>query len=248
MNYKYIRFYQAALKRITPYFFAGLGYNMDYHIDIESDNANLIESFNHYQYGAGQDNNSFSSGPSINLLYDTRANPFNPLPGFYANLVYRLNSTALGSDKSWQSLYIDLRKYISLSKGGPKKNVLALWGYYWTTLNAGTPYLDLPSVGWDPYNRSGRGMDQNRYRGQGLIYVESEYRRDITENGLFGYVLFANANSVTEAAGRNFRYINPAVGGGLRIKFNKGSATNIAIDYGFSKGYNDLILNLGETF
>jgi hypothetical protein len=41
---------------------------------------------------------------------------------------------------------------------------------------------------------------------------------------------------------------NPAVGTGLRIKFNKGSSTNICIDYGMSKGYSAIKLNLGEAF
>lgn len=39
-NYKYIRFYQSALKRIMLYFLIGLCYNLDYHFDIESDNPN----------------------------------------------------------------------------------------------------------------------------------------------------------------------------------------------------------------
>jgi hypothetical protein len=247
VNYKYIRFYQAALKRITNFFYAGIGYNLDYHIDISADETTRLRDFTGYQYGATNNNNSFSSGATLNLLYDTRNNSFNPLPGIYLNAVYRYNSKMLGSQDSWQSLYLDVRKYISLSHER-KKKVLALWGYYWTTLNAGTPYLDLPSVGWDPYNRSGRGMEQNRYRGQGMLYLEAEYRRDLTRDGLFGYVLFANATSVTEAAGRNFKYINPAIGGGFRIKFNKGSDTNIAIDYGFSKGYNTFMLGLGEAF
>jgi hypothetical protein len=249
VNYKYIRFYQAALKRITNYLYAGLGYDLDYHIDITADQTTRLRSFTGYQYGAANDNNSFSSGVTLNVLYDARNNAFNPLPGMYVNAVYRFNTKVLGSNDGWQSLYLDMRKYISIARPGEKKkNVIALWSYYWTTLNAGTPYLDLPSVGWDLYNRSGRGMEQNRYRGQGLLYLEGEYRRDLTENGLFGYVVFANATSVTEAAGRNFKYINPAVGAGFRIKFNKGSDTNIAIDYGFSKGYNTLLLGLGEAF
>jgi hypothetical protein len=114
-------------------------------------------------------------------------------------------------------------------------------------LGSNAPYLDLPSVGWDLYNRSGRGMDQNRYRGKSLIYLESEYRRDITENGLFGFVVFANINSVS-GSGTLFTSWHPAAGTGLRIKFNKGSNTNIGIDYGISKGYNAFILNLGEAF
>ncbi|MEO8173563.1 MAG: hypothetical protein ABI581_10785, partial [Sediminibacterium sp.] len=80
-----------------------------------------------------------------------------------------------------------------------------------------------------------------------LLYFESEYRRDITDNGLFGFVVFANVNSVTDINNR-FSGLNPAGGAGLRIKFSKGSRTNIGIDFGISKDYNSIILNLGEAF
>jgi len=41
VNYRYIRFYQAALKRITPFFYAGIGYDLDYHLGIQTDEATL---------------------------------------------------------------------------------------------------------------------------------------------------------------------------------------------------------------
>ena len=247
VDYKYIRFYQSALKRITPYFFAGAGYNLDYHFNIRSDDPNVdLKQYSGYPYGTS--GNSFSSGISLNLLYDTRNNSINPLPGAYANIVYRVNPTFLGSNNSWHSLYVDARKYVSLNPAKHnQQNVLAFWSYFWTVLSSGVPYLDLPSIGWDPYNRSGRGIDQNRYSGKTLFYLESEYRRDITNNGLLGFVVFANVNTVS-GSGTQFTSWHPAAGTGLRIKFNKGSNTNIGIDYGFSKGYSSIIFNLGETF
>ncbi|MDN5284524.1 MAG: hypothetical protein JWR38_798 [Mucilaginibacter sp.] len=247
VDYRYVRFYQSALKRITPYFFAGFGYNLDYHSGIRSDDPNVdLKQYTNYQYGTT--GSSLSSGITLNALYDTRNNSLNPLPGAYTNIVYRINPGFLGSNNTWHSLYVDVRKYISLNPARPKQqNTLAFWSYYWTVLGSNAPYLDLPSVGWDLYNRSGRGMDQNRYRGKSLIYLESEYRRDITDNGLFGFVVFANMNSVS-GSGTLFTSWHPAAGTGLRIKFNKGSNTNIGIDYGFSKGYNAFILNLGEAF
>lgn len=247
INYQYIRFYQSALKRITPYFYVGAGYNMDYYLDIETDNPNALRKFTGYPYGTSSDHNSFSSGITVNALYDSRNNELNPLPGSYANVVYRVNMMALGSDANWQSVYIDLRKYISLTSSR-QQNVLAFWSYYWKTFGTGVPYLNLPSIGWDPYQRSGRGIEQNRYRGNTLLYFETEYRRDITTNGLLGFVVFANVNSVSEPGENNFSYWHPAGGAGLRIKFNKKSGTNIAIDYGFSQGYSGLTLGLGEAF
>lgn len=247
VNYNYFRFYQSALKRITSYLYAGVGYNMDVYADIETEDPGALQKFTKYPYGTASDHTSISSGFTANLLYDSRNNPFNPLPGAYTSVVYRVNGYAFGSDANWQSIYIDLRKYISLTHT-KKHNVLAFWTYYWKAFGTGIPYLNLPSIGWDPYQRSGRGIEQNRYRGKELIYFETEYRRDITNNGLLGFVLFANVNSVGEPTTNRFTYWRPAGGAGLRIKFNKQSGTNIAIDYGISQGYSAIILGLGEAF
>ena len=247
VNYKYLRFYQSALKRITPYFYIGAGYDLDYFLDVESNTSTSLSSFTNYKIGTLNDKSFISSGPVLNVLYDTRKNLLNPFPGTYANLTYRFNTTFTGSDNDWQSIYADFRKYFSLTGTGPK-NILAFWTYYWTTLNSGAPYLSLPAIGMDPYNRSGRGIQQNRYRGKRLIYLETEYRRDITADGLFGFVLFGNINSASQPKNNRFVYFNPAGGGGLRIKFNKKSDTNIAIDYGFSRDYSSLSVGLGEAF
>lgn len=250
VDYKYVRFYQSLLRRIKSYFFAGIGYNLDYHMRIKAQQEGSdLQDLSGYVFGTDYGQNSFSSGVTFNLLYDTRNNSINPLPGCYANLVYRINSPIIGSNRVWHSVYADMRKYVSLDPHNTsQQNTLALWSYFWATLDRGTPYLSLPSIGWDVYNRSGRGIEQNRYRGQSLWYSEAEYRRSITRNGLLGFVLFANVTTVSEPNTRQFNYFHPAGGGGLRIKINKTSNTNIAIDYGFSKGYNSIRLNLGEAF
>jgi hypothetical protein len=249
VDYKYLRFYQSAVKRITSYLYAGIGYNLDYYMDMGTDDGTntTLRKFTNYEYGTIAGQNSFSSGPSVNLLYDSRNNSINPLPGWYGNLIYRISAKAWGSDDNWRSLYLDVRKYYSFNKSGPK-NMLAFWGYYWVSVTPRTPYLNLPSIGMDPNQRSGRGVEQNRYRGESLLYFETEYRRDITNNGLLGYVLFANVNSAAQPNSKQLKYWNPAGGGGLRIKFNKKSDTNISIDYGFSRNYSSWSVNLGETF
>jgi hypothetical protein len=248
VNYGYIRFYQSVLKRVTPFFYAGIGYDLDYYINVNTTNSAVnLGDFTGYNYGTAPGTSSLSSGLTLDLLYDTRQNSINPIPGAFINVIYRHNAEFMESDNNSQSVYIDLRKYVSLTNSGPK-NQLAFWAYYWTTISTGTPYLNLPSIGNDPYQRSGRGIEQNRYRGQSLIYFESEYRRDITANGLFGFVLFANVNSAAQPNSRSLTYFNPAGGTGLRIKFNKKSAANICIDYGISKGYSDINVGLGEAF
>jgi hypothetical protein len=62
-----------------------------------------------------------------------------------------------------QLLY-DARYYLRLSKNRPR-HVLAFWSWGNILLTGEVPYLALPSIGWDTYNRSGRGFIQGRYRG-----------------------------------------------------------------------------------
>ncbi len=248
ITYKYIRFYQTVLKRVKPYFLAGVGYNLDYHIGIRTvDDTIGLTRFTGYSHGTAADRNSFSSGITFNLLYDSRNNTINPLPGGYFNIIYRFNPYFLGNgDNQWKSLYVDSRKYISLR--GSKRHLIAVWNYVWTALSNNVPYLDLPGIGYEPYQRSGRGIEQNRHRGKSLIYLEGEYRSDITDNGLFGFVVFANANTVSGADNGKFTGVHPAIGTGLRVKFNKRSNTNIAADFGISKGHSSFSLALGEAF
>jgi hypothetical protein len=247
VNYNYMRFYQSVLKQIKPYFYAGLGYNLDYYMDIESNGDQNLRKFTGYKYGTAADQDAFSSGITLNLLYDSRRNSINPLPGAYANVVYRVNAKAFGSHTDWRSLYIDVRKYIQLSNSGPK-NVLAFWAFFWTTLTPRTPYLNLPSLGWEPYQRSGRGFPQSRDRGDRRAEIETENLRDINNKGLHGIFLFTNQNYFNQPPKQAIVNWNPAGGTGLRFKFNKKAGTNISLDYGVSKNFSSISLNLGEAF
>jgi outer membrane protein assembly factor BamA len=247
VRYKYYRLYISALKRIRPYLLVGFGVDLDYHIHIRPVVDSLdLQQFTGYKFGTSKNSNSFSEGPTLNLLYDTRNNQINPLPGMYFNMVYRANLKFLGSNTDWHSLYLDARKYIPFSRKG--QNVLALWSYFWTTMGSNPPYLSLPAIDGEPYQRSGRGFYSGRYVGKSLFYAESEYRRDITADGLFGFVVFANMNTVTEPGTHQFSYIHAAAGTGLRIKFNKKSGSNVGIDFGASKDYYSFYINLGEAF
>ncbi|HEX4849763.1 MAG TPA: hypothetical protein VFV08_03105, partial [Puia sp.] len=223
---------------------AGLGYFLDYHWNIEEEgNENGQSDADKYGLPA----KTLSSGPVINLLYDNRKNSINPQGGLYANVLYRPNFTWMGSDENWQSLTIDVRKYIRFPASSD--NILAFWSFDWLTPSGNPPYLDLPSTGWDAYNNTGRGYIQGRFRGKNMLYLETEYRFGITRNGLFGGVAFVNAQSFSNYPQNNFDMIWPGFGAGIRIKVNKHSNTNIAIDYGFGiDGSRGFFVNLGEVF
>lgn len=245
MDYNYIRIYQYALKKITKDFSAGIGYTFDDHWNISEQGFGAGILSDYARYGAKI--HTISSGFAVNFQYDTRQNPINPDQGLLAGLVIRNNVKWMGSNLNWQSAIFDIRKYFRLNKN--TRNVLACWSYNWLILGGKPPYLDLPATGWDNYNNTGRGFIQGRYRGNFMLYMESEYRFRVTQNGLFGGVLFANAETFSGAPSRSLQSIQPGYGFGLRTKLNKKSNTNIAIDYGFgTQKMRGLFVNVGEVF
>jgi len=244
IDFSYFRTYATLFKKVIPDYYIGFGYNLDRHYNISATgNADgSVSDFQKY----GQTQQSTSSGVNINLLYDSRRNPINPLNGAYASIEYRDNFTFLGSDSEWREFQFDFRRYLKLSS--LSNNILAFW-VLGTFTSGNTPYLDLPATGDDMYNNSGRGYAQNRFRGKDRLYVESEYRFGITKNGLIGGVAFANTESFTEYQTNRFEKVAPAAGTGIRIKINKHSDTNICIDYAAGLyGSHGFFVNLGEVF
>ncbi|PWT77431.1 MAG: hypothetical protein C5B59_04035 [Bacteroidetes bacterium] len=245
IDYNHIRIHQILLRKVYSFLYAGAGYFLDYHWNIEEDGNENGQPSDAYKYGLPR--KTISSGPVINVLYDNRKNSINPLGGFYGSVLYRPNVTWMGSDENWQSLTIDVRKYVRFPAF--TNNILAFWSYNWLTPSGNPPYLDLPSTGWDSYNNTGRGYIQGRFRSKNMLYLETEYRFGVTRNGLFGGVVFVNAQSFSNYPQNNFDKIWPGFGAGVRIKANKHSNTNIAIDYGFGiDGSRGFFVNLGEVF
>lgn len=192
-------------------------------------------------------NQSVSSGFTLNFQFDNRKNSVNPDGGSFASVQFRQNLTLLGSDINWKSLLVDLRHYFKLPS--PSGNVLAFWSYTNLTLQGQPPYFDMPGNGWDDYNTTGRGYVPGRYRGNNFVYAESEYRMVLTKNGLFRCVAFCNAQTEYRKFSENSKRILPGGGLGLRIKINKYSNANLAIDYGFGvEGSRGFFFNLGEFF
>jgi len=242
INYNYMKCYLSVLKPVCKDLYVGLGVNIDKHWNISTATHNT--DFTAYNRNAVQ---TMSSGLYYGVKFDSRRNSNNPQGGFYCNVGYRTNYTFLGSDHNWQSLIVDARKYIKLKT--KRSNIFAFWTYDWFTFGSQVPYLDLPSSTWDTYSNTGRGYIQGRLRGKSFLYLESEYRFDITCNGLFGGVVFANAQTVNTNENRNYQTILPAVGTGLRIKLNKTSRANFAIDYAVGiNGSRGFFFDVSEVF
>jgi hypothetical protein len=240
----YLRLYQTALFKVFRDWFAGIGYDLDYRYNISE--TEFLGEGHLSRYGESLTSTT-SSGITINIVYDSRTNAINPQRGAYLLLTLRRNEDWLGSTYSNSSLFIDGRKYFRFSSAFDR--VLALRSYYWTVLQGDTPYLDLPATNWAPATGiASRGFQTGRYRSNAMLYFEGEQRFQITANGLLGVVAFLNIASASEFDTQQFKTWQPAGGFGVRIKMNKYSDTNIAVDLAFSTNYWSVWLNIGEVF
>lgn len=243
INYRLLRVYQYAYLRVKKDFFAGAGLHFNQHNRITPVEFNGKPTAECRRYGLPAQ--TTSTGLSANLLIDQRRNLNNPVAGgSYLLLQYLHYFPLTKGSREWHNVIVDTRHYLAAGR----KRKLAFWGYGNFTLNR-PPYLELPATGSDANNNMGRGYVAGRFRGRHLIYGEAELRSPLTKNELLGAVLFANVQSVTDWPSNHFTRWHPAVGTGLRIKFNKHANTNLCIDYGFGlDGSQGIFVNLGEVF
>jgi hypothetical protein len=258
LNYNYIRLYETFYFRIKNKWYAGIGYCLDAFAKIVDHDLNLDtipeQITSHYRYSTdhGFDPEKYTmSGLSLEVLLDSRDNSIRPTKGYLANIAFRPNFTFLGSSKSSMMLNTEFRTYISFSKRRPD-HLIGFWYLGQFTQNGNVPYLGLPAIQWDMYNRAGRGYIQGSIRGVNFVYGETEYRFPISPNtGILGGVVFVNVTTASsDDKERNlFEYFDPAAGVGLRIMFSRKTLSNLCIDFGMgADGTKGIFFNLNETF
>ena len=159
------------------------------------------------------------SGATLAVLYDSRDSTIDPYRGYYGSANFTVNPTWLGSSQASTNLEAQFRVYAPLDDDVPR-NVLGFWLYYRGITSGAAPYLALPSIGWDQKNRTGRGYVQGRWRGTQELYGEVEWRFRITNNGLLGGVVFANARASPRRPSR------PAARGGPTRARRSGSSSS----------------------
>jgi len=258
LKYDYLRLYETFLRKINDnHWYAGMAVMIDRNFKIQDESLKLdspIHLTSHYIYSQAYGFNTTqygTDGLAAEIMHDSRDNPINPYSGYYLNVSYRVNPTFFGSSKNSTILYYEYRTYINVNKDIPR-NLIAFWFWGTNVISGHVPYLELPSITWDTYNRSGRGYIQGRFRGTNMLYGESEFRFRITRDGLLGGVTFIDcttaSNPLPYASQNLFNTVAPGGGAGLRIKMNKTDRTNITVDYGMGYGFSGIYLNIREAF
>jgi len=254
MNYNYLKFHQTASWEVKNNYYVGAGVHLDWYSTITDENLDIANGqfTNHYNYSKKYDYNEseyFVNGLSINLLYDSRDNQINTNHGMFANINYRFNPVLSNNQHTSNVLFMEYRYFMPLSKYN-KQHVLGIWATGQFVTSGAVPYLNLPSIGWDQRSRSGKGYTQGLFRGQKMVYFETEYRFPITCNNLISGTLFANftTSSDKDRDLRLFQYIQPAVGVGLRVLIDKATRTNLVMNYALGRHSKAFYLNAGESF
>lgn len=267
MDFTLLRFYEAFLKRVgDSNFYLGMGYHLDIHSRIQNfldvpDDPQFEFAHNGYNLSKGFDPNRYTlSGITVNAVLDNRDVAVAPYEKNFAWLQYKINPTFLGSDQSSSTLLLDYRHYFNLNPLR-KRNLIAIWGLGNFLISGDLPYMNLPSLGWDMFGRSGRAYAQGRFRGANMIYGEAEWRFPLQKTkDTFGGTLFVNGATLsggrpnemvglTDSSEKLFNKINPGYGVGLRVMINKEKRTTIAADYAIGqKGNSGFYLNINESF
>ena len=267
-DFNLVRIHETVLRKVWGDLYLGLGYRLDSYYGVADTGMDLsgpepvVSPGYAYNLASGFDpSQGVVSGGTFAVLYDSRDSTIDPYRGFYGSAAFTANPTWLGSSQRSTSMEAQFRVYAPLSDDVPR-NVLALWLYYRGVTSGSAPYLSLPAIGWDQKNRTGRGYVQGRWRGTQELYGELEWRFRITNNGLLGGVVFANAGSFAapafQASGPGWSYasekvgllqfVRPAGGLGLRFMMNRDSRTSIALDFAFGESSFGVWFNAGEYF
>lgn len=257
LNFNFLRLYQSASFRVGKSFYIGVGYNLDYYFKIEdlklrlnSGDSLITSHYGYNKYYGFDADKYYSSALNINLILDTRDNMINPYKGRFLLVSWRGSMKLLGNDITGNFFHAEWRSFHPLSVKNPR-HLMSFWFLGDYTPKGEFPYMILPATAYDQRSRSARGYTQGRYRGNGLLYGEAEYRFPLSScGGVWGGVLFVNATTASNpiSSVKLFEYVKPGYGLGLRVMVDKKTRTNLAIDIGFGDKSSGFYLAASETF
>lgn len=254
MDYDYFKFHQTVSFEVYKNFYVGGGINLDWYSSIKDKNLNVENGNYTYHYNYSQkhgfnDLEYFLNGISLNLVYDSRDNQVNATRGWFANINYRFNPVLFNNQDYSNVLYAEYRHFIPVSSKD-KRYILAIWTYGQFVTRGKVPYLNLPAIGWDQRSRSGEGYTQGLFRGNGLIYLSTEFRFPITCDQMISGTVFTNFVTASNVDNKIplFNSVQPAAGIGLRILIDKKTRTNLIVDYAWGNNSKGFYLNAGESF
>jgi outer membrane protein assembly factor BamA len=222
------------LYRVYSRLYAGLNYEYQNTYDVRYAPGSIFDT----QQIPGRYGGK-TSGLGLLVTWDTRNNAFSPSKGFFSEINFTSFARVLGSDFSFTSLVVDMRKFIRLRLG----TVLALRGF--GKLSQGdVPFRNLAMLGGSELMR---GYYKGRYADEDLLALQAEVRQFLFWR--LGAAVFGSAGQVSnETAGFRLNDFHYAYGAGLRFLLNEKEKLNLRVDYGRSDDGGAVYVILKEAF
>lgn len=192
------------------------------------------------------------------LIYDTRDFEPDPTNGFYFEAANELSYPAIGSQFSFNKLFIQGRVYKKVPLG--PRTVIAGRLAAGNIFGEKAPFFEFQDQ-WSPDGsinalggkQSLRGYRTNRFLARSLWFANIEFRIKVAEvkfwKQRFGFTLapFFDAGTVRDRwQNLNLNNVKISYGGGLRIAWNQ--STIISLDFGMSKEDKLLFFGIGQIF
>ncbi len=222
------------LKKIRKHVNLGLRYDFQKFSMIELEEGQLLSKGD---IPGSQD--SLLSGISLLANLDSRDNVFFPRRGEFCRFTARFFNKIIGSEYTFQSYRLDLRKYFPLFSS----HVLAVQSIVQNQTGT-VPFHKLSRMGGQYVMR---GYYEGRYRDRNVVVLQAEYRLPVFWR--FGAVGFAGVSDVAHRF-RDFKFDNLkySYGFGLRYLFNKNEKMYVRFDIGFGKGVSGFYFSVFEAF
>jgi outer membrane protein assembly factor BamA len=179
------------------------------------------------------------SGLGFVAGYDSRDNQYTATSGIHTDLEVLAFGDWIGSDHDYQTISTFFDAYWS-----PKEGQVLAARFRWRLATG-----DVPFSGQSTYGGADlRGYATGKYRGNGLLAGQVEYRVNIWER--VGAVVFGGSGRVyggEPTLGAN--QVLPSGGGGVRFLLLEDRGATIGLDYAVGKdGNQGFYFHFGEAF
>lgn len=181
---------------------------------------------------------SFSAGPSLHLVHDSRDFILNPSRGRLLQADVVFYDDTFGSDTDFQKVTLNYSDYWAL------ESLPGILAWQWVgEFNHG----DVP---WDQMATLGgasrlRGYEQGRYRDKQMTLAQVEYRQPL--GGRHGMVYWVGAGTLADKVSElgDEKWLHTL---GVGYRFEIKQRVNLRLDMGFGNGENGFYFAVNEAF
>jgi outer membrane protein assembly factor BamA len=192
-----------------------------------------------YQDNIAPSDVTYTNGLALELLRDTRNAVYYPTQGDKFKLSWTTYPEWIGNVVVANRIALELNKYFPARDNN---DVIAARIYGKFGLG-NIPFEQQATLG----GRDIRGYSDGKYRGDGLMDIQGEYRYNF--NKKMGLVGFAGLATIYGSATESFNWkLYPGAGGGVRYNPFKKNKFNVGVDGAVGKGDYGIYFRIGEAF